>query len=146
VLRAVPDTNVFVSNLLVKEGQPSQILDAWQERRLLLAVSPPLISEIRSTLKYPHIRSKYGITDLDVEQLITLLEHDALVVPGTTEEVAGVIPDDPADEMVLACAVETQADFIVSGDRHLLDLHEHKGIPILTVREFLERLATEPET
>ncbi len=64
MIRAVLDTNVLVSSLLVKEGQPSQILDTWQERRFLLAVSPPLIPEIRSTLKYPHIRSKYGATDL----------------------------------------------------------------------------------
>jgi predicted nucleic acid-binding protein len=45
--------------------------------------------------------------------------------------------------MVLACALDGQADLIVSGDRHLLDLGEYQGIPILTAREFLERLAAE---
>jgi predicted nucleic acid-binding protein len=42
--------------------------------------------------------------------------------------------------MVLACAIDAQADLIVSGDRHLLDLGAYESIPILTVRQFLERL------
>jgi predicted nucleic acid-binding protein len=46
--------------------------------------------------------------------------------------------------MVLACAVEAGADLIVSGDRHLLDLDIRQGIPILTVRQFLERLDKAP--
>ena len=41
--------------------------------------------------------------------------------------------------MVLACAVDGQADFIVGGDRHLLGLGTYHGVPVLTVREFLER-------
>ncbi len=124
-------------------GQPSQILDTWQERKFLLAAFSPLISGIQFTLKYPRISDKYGITGEDVERLITLLENEALPVPGTAEEAAGVIPNDPADEMALACAVEAQGDFIVSGDRHLLDPQEYNGITILTVRECLERLGTE---
>lgn len=142
MLKAVLDTNVFVSSLLVKAGLPAQVLDAWRERRYLLVTSPAIIAEIRATLNYPRIRRKYAITDEDVEQLVVLLEQDALVVPGDAD-VAGSIPQDPADEMVLACAVEAQASAIVSGDRHLLDLNVYQDIPILTVRQFLERLERE---
>ena len=53
-----------------------------------------------------------------------------------------VIPADPKDEPVLACALDGQADLIVSGDQHLLTLADYRGIRILTVRQFLERLAT----
>ena len=141
MLKVVLDTNVFVSSLLVKAGLPAQILDAWRERRYLLIVSPAIIAEIRATLSYPRIRRKYAITDEDVEQLVTLLERDALLVLGDADT-AGAIPEDPADEMVLACAVDAQADVIVSGDRHLLDLGSYRSIPILTVRQFLKRLET----
>jgi predicted nucleic acid-binding protein len=82
------------------------------------------------------------VTDQDVKQLRTLLEQDALLVPGDAQ-VRGAIPEDPADERVLACAVEAGADFIVSGDRHLLNLESYRGIPILTIRAFLERLGAE---
>jgi putative PIN family toxin of toxin-antitoxin system len=142
MLKVVLDTNVFVSSLLVKAGLPAQILDAWRERRYLLIVSPAIIAEIRATLSYPRIRRKYAITDEDVEQLVTLLERDALLVLGDADT-AGAIPEDPADEMVLACAVDAQADVIVSGDRHLLDLGSYRSIPILTVRQFLKRLETD---
>ena len=142
MLKAVLDTNVFVSSLLVKAGLSAQVLDAWRERQYLLVISPSIISEIRATLNYPRIRRKYAITDEEVEQLVALLEQDGLLVPGEAD-VAGSIPQDPTDEMVLACAVEVQAGLIVSGDRHLLDLAAYQSIPILTVRQFLERLEGE---
>ena len=107
-----------------------------------LVTSPDLIAEVRATLNYPRLRRKYLFTGEDVEQMTSLLEQDALLVPGQAE-VEGVIPDDPADEKVLACAVDAEADVIVSGDSHLLDLGEYEGIPVLTARAFLERLAEE---
>jgi putative PIN family toxin of toxin-antitoxin system len=145
VLKVVLDTNVFVSSLLVGSGLPAQVLDAWRERQYLLVISPAICAEIRTTLNYPRIRRKYAVTDEDVEQLISLLEQDALLVPGTAD-VAGSIPQDPVDEMVLACAIDAQADLIVSGDHHLLDLGTYRSIPILTVRQFLERLAETQES
>jgi len=142
MLRVVLDTNVFVSSLLVKAGLPAQVLDAWRARRYLLVVSPAIIAEVQATLRYPRIQRKYALTDDDIEQLTDLLEQEALLVPGDAE-VAGAVPEDPSDEIVLACALDAQADLIVSGDRHLLDLGEFQDIPILTVRDFLERLAGE---
>jgi putative PIN family toxin of toxin-antitoxin system len=139
MLRVVLDTNIFVSSLLVKEGLPAQVLDAWRGRQYLLIISPSIIAEIRATLSYPRIRRKYGITDEDVEQLVTLLEQDALLVPAEAN-IAGSIPEDSADEVVLACAIDAQADVIVSGDCHLLKLGSYQAIPILTARQFLERL------
>ena len=50
-------------------------------------------------------------------------------------------PDDPKDNHVVAAAVETHCEYIVSGDRHLLDLHKFQGIQIVTPREFLTLLA-----
>lgn len=140
MLRVVLDTNQFVSSVLVRHGLPAQVLDAWKQRQFILIVSPAIIAEIRSTLDYPRLRRKYPITDDDVEGLVTLLTHDAVVVPGITS-VSGVIPDDPTDERVLACAVEGGANLIVSGDRHLRELGEFKGIVIVTARQLLERLA-----
>jgi hypothetical protein len=139
MLRVVLDTSIFVSSLLVKEELPAQVLDAWRERQYLLIIFPSIIAEIRATLGYSSIRCKYGIVDEDVEQLVALLEQDALLVAGEAN-VAGSIPQDPADEIVLACAIDAQADVIVSGDRHLLELGSYQAISILTARQFLERL------
>lgn len=139
MLRVVIDTNVIVSGILSRSGAPAELLNSWRERQFLLLSSPAIVAEVRAVLGYPHIRNKYPLTDEDVEQVITLLEHDALLVSGDVE-VAGSIHDDPADEMFLECAVAGQADAIVSGDHHLLSLETYQEIPILTARQFLEKL------
>lgn len=143
MLRVVLDTNQFVSSVLVRHGLPAQVIDAWRRREYLLVTSPAIMTEIRATLDYPRIRRKYPLTDEQVERLITLLEQDALVVSGKVDT-EGAVPDDPDDDMVLVCAVDGMADLIVSGDRHLLDLGEYRDIPIITAREFLDRLRSEP--
>jgi hypothetical protein len=68
-----------------------------------------------------------------------LLRTFAEVAPGLL--VLDAVPDDPKDNHVLAAAVETSCEYIISGDRHLLDLHEFQGIQIVTPREFLALLA-----
>lgn len=52
--------------------------------------------------------------------------------------VLDAVSEDPDDNRVLECAVAGKAEYIVSGDRHLLRLHSYDGIAILTVRQFLE--------
>ena len=138
-MRVVLDTNIFVSALLVSSGLPATAFAAWRDEDYELLVSPAQIAEVRTTLGYERIRRRYQITDAIVESLLEVLLNDAIVVEGAAE-VAGAVPQDRDDEAILACAVEGQADLIVSGDRHLLTLGSFRGIPILTVREFLARL------
>lgn len=140
MLRIVLDANLFVSSLLVKVGPPAQALDAWRAGACQLLVSPAIIEEVEHTLGYERIRRKYNIPQTTIDHLIQELVNSALVVPGLAD-VAGAVPADPDDEIVLACAIDGGADLIVSGDRHLLDLGAYQGIPILPVRSFLERLA-----
>lgn len=139
MLRVVLDTNVIVSSILSRKGAPFEILNAWRERRFLLLISPAIIEEVGAVLRYPRILKKYPLGDKEIEQLISLLEHDALLLPGSAD-VAGSIPDDPEDEMFLACALEGGADVIVSGDHHLLDLEVFRDIPIITSRQFLDQV------
>ena len=142
MLRVVIDTNVIVSGILSRKGAPDELLKAWRERRFLLLCSPVILVEVRTVLHYPRIREKYPLSDEEIEQIIILLAHDALSVAGGAN-VTGSIPDDPRDEMFLACALDGQADVIVSGDYHLLHLGFYRDIPILTARQLLEQLAQE---
>jgi len=139
MLRVVLDTNIFVSGLLSRKGAPAQTLAAWRERRFLLVVSPALIAEILTVLSDSILKRKYSLVHEDVTELGHLLEVDALVVPGQAE-VAGSVPTDPDDEIILACALDGEVDFSVSGDHHLLGLGKFRDIPIFTIRQFLERL------
>jgi predicted nucleic acid-binding protein len=54
------------------------------------------------------------------------------------------VASDPDDDKIIEAAVVGKADAIVSGDHHLLDLVAVEGIPVLSVRQFLERLRLIP--
>ena len=93
-------------------------------------VSPNIIDELRRILK-----NKLGFEPDQIESFINILSgHSETVVP---RHALRVIKNDPSDDRILECAVEGQANLIVSGDRHLLSLKTFRGISILTVREFI---------
>ena len=135
MLKAVIDTNQFVSSLISKQGPSAQLIDRWREQRFILVTSPEIIAEIQRVLKYPHISKKYKLSKSDVQSLLTLIEHEAVVIPKLPA--VHVIKDDPDDDKFLACAFAARAEYIVSGDRHLLSLGSYKSISIVTVKEFL---------
>ena len=67
----------------------------------MLLTSPAIVAEVQSVLHYSHIQKKYLLTDDDIDQIVSLLEHDALLVPGDSD-VSGSIPADIKDEMIKA--------------------------------------------
>ena len=103
------------------------------EESISLWASPVIMQEIIEVL-----RGKFGRSEADVEEIMLHLAHVAqIVVP--IERVYAV-EDDPDDNAILECAIASHSDFIVSGDRHLLRLGEHRGIPIVRVVDFLGRI------
>lgn len=137
--RAVLDTNVYISGTILTRGIPFEILEAWRQQAYILITSKAIIAEIERVFHYPRIRQRYSITDQDVTRLIASLHTEALVVAGDYE-VSGVSTD-PDDDKFLACALEGQADYIVTGDPHLLNLKQYHGINILEPREFLQHIS-----
>ena len=136
--RVVLGTNVYVSGVILSRGTPFEVLEAWRHQRFILVTSQAIIAEIERALRYPRIRQRYAVTRQDVERLAASLRADALLVPGDVE-VSGVCAD-PDDDRFLACALEVQADCIVTGDPHRSSLGRYHGVEIMTPREFLDRL------
>jgi hypothetical protein len=138
-VKAVLDTNCLVSALLKPLGPSGQIVEQWRARTFELTVSPDTLTELVDVLHRPHIINKHPIRESDIQDYIRLLLTRAEVAPGLL--VLDAVPDDPKDNHILVAAMETSCEYIVSGDRHLLDLHEFQGIQIVTPREFLALLA-----
>jgi putative PIN family toxin of toxin-antitoxin system len=139
MLRVLLDTNVVVSSLLSPLGPSARIVDAWRHSRVTLISYPLILAEVQAVLNYPRIRRKYAITDEEVAKLLNLFRKHALLVTGEAEKITGVITADPEDEKFLDCALEARANFIVSGDHHLLDLKSFRAIQIITARQFVEQ-------
>ena len=139
MLKAVIDTNQFVSALISKQGPSAQLLDRWREQKFILVTSPEIIAEIKKVLEYPHIAKKYKLSKSDVRSLLNLIEHAAVVIPKPLA--VHIIKEDPDDDKFLACAIAAKAEYIISGDRHLLSLGSHESISIVTVKDFLLKCA-----
>lgn len=143
MIRAVLDTNLLVSMAIRPGGTPDQIRAAWQDGRFILVTSPHLIAELRRVLAYPKLRKLIRLSPEEEEALLRLVVEEAEVTAGTLQ-VRAVVAD-PTDNLVLACAIEGQADYVVSGDEHLLSLREFSGITIITARDFLRVLEADRE-
>ena len=141
MLKVVIDTNQFISSLINKRGPSAELLSSWREHRYVLVLSSPIVEEIQRVLQYPHIFKKYNLVTVEIESLLNLLRHDAVMV--SAAHPVDVIKEDPDDNKFLACAVAAEADYIVSGDGHLLNLGKYKNVRILTVNEFLKILKEE---
>jgi uncharacterized protein len=138
MIRAVLDTNVWVSALLTPGNPPAKILEIALNGEMRLIISPGIIGEIGRVLQYPKLikaLKNHQITSQDVAEVILKLLKVALITPGKT--LAEGVSNDPADDMVIACALEGQADFIISGDHHLTDLENYQGIKIVDPATFL---------
>jgi putative PIN family toxin of toxin-antitoxin system len=142
MIRVVLDTNVFVSALLIPDSPPARILEFALKGNLRLVMSPGIIKEIGSVFNYPRLKKsmkKHRLSDGEVADAILQLLKIAIITPGA--EIASGTSRDPADDMVLSCAVEGQADFIVSGDQDLIKLESYEGVKIVTPSAFLKIIA-----
>jgi putative PIN family toxin of toxin-antitoxin system len=134
-VKVVFDTNV-VASASFWQGAPFACLAAWARGRCVAVVSAALLAEYHETVE--ELRLEYPDRK-DVAWAEALTEAAELVFP--VERAAGATID-PADEMILECALAAEADFIVSGDKkRLLALRNFQGIPIVSRAEFVRRLA-----
>jgi putative PIN family toxin of toxin-antitoxin system len=117
---------------LVFGGIPRGVLELAEAGQGQFFYSDPIQTEVRRVLSekfdWPQAMLR--------EALPPLWSVGQLVVPRTTID---AIPNDPDDNRILECAVEARAQFVVSGDRHLLSLQSYKSISIVSPRQFIER-------
>ena len=135
MLCVVPDVNVLVSSIITPSGTPGRIYEAWRRRELVFITSPAIIDKIVEVLRRPHIIDEFPIDEADIQALRSLLIRRTVSTSGALN--LQVIREDAEDNTILAAAVEGRADCIISGDRHLKNLGEYQGIPILSPAEFV---------
>ena len=133
---AVLDTNTLVSGM-GWGGAPGRVVDLALAGRFVMVSSRPLLNELARVLERPKLAGVFT----EPAEVVRLIEAASVVVEPT--KALEVVAADPADDRVLEAADAAQADFIVTGDRHLLDLENFGGARIIRPRVFLETLARE---
>lgn len=135
--RVVLDTNALISATFW-EGNPGSIVEMAERGEVELVLSWAVLEEVEEVLNRPYFQEQFQGLQSNLEQVLQKLIQLS-VGPIFSETDVHVISQDPDDDKVLECAVDGEADVIVSGESHLLDLGEYAGIKILSPNEFLRR-------
>ena len=122
-MRIVLDTNIYIAAYLSK-GLASQILELGHERKAKLYISPEILSELERKLK-----DKFKLGTHEVMEFLDLVKKATHKV--SPKRKIEVVKDDPDDNIVLECALESKAKIIVSMDRHLIKLKKYKDIAVV---------------
>lgn len=134
-MKVVLDSNIIISRVLVPSGKPAQVVEQCRKREIEVLTSEAILREYGRVLRYKRVRARHHLSDNQIDEAL-----DAIRVLGFVVEVGvklEVVTADPDDNIIVECAVAGGADYIVSGDAHLLSLRQYQGIEILSPAAFL---------
>lgn len=131
MFRIVIDTNIYISAIFWG-GKPRDIVDLGRDNKIQIFSSDEIEKEMSRILK-----EKFKLDYKDEERI--LLDFSTFTNPIRISKHIHVVEDDPDDNKFIECAVECNANYIISGDRHLLNMKEYKGIEIISASDFLKK-------
>lgn len=135
MIKVVLDTNIILSSIGWSKGKPRKILNKCIDRELIPIISKDILDEIRTVLKRP--KFDFIKEDEREEFLSLFLQYSEMVEP---KKRVDIIKEDPTDNRIIECALEGNADYIITGDNHLQKLKEFKDIKIIKPADFLKTI------
>ena len=132
-MKVVLDTNTLVSATIAK-GNEFELLRKARNNEFELILSLGILDEFEDVIS----RKRFGYGKESINRAVDAIIGIAEIVEPT--EKIDVIKEDPDDNKILECALCGKVDYIVSGDHHLFDLEEYRGIKIVRTRKMLEIL------
>ncbi len=133
-MRAVIDTNVLISATFWT-GRPKQLLNKIRHGEITFLTSQILLDELNKILV--RADKPFKLSEKEAEQVVETMRNLAEVIqPRSRVSICG----DEDDNRVLECAIDGRAEWIISGDLHLLELQSFQGVKIVTVGDFLNQL------
>jgi putative PIN family toxin of toxin-antitoxin system len=130
-VKVVLDTNVFISGIFFS-GPPFHILEAWRNGKIQLVVSPGILDEYRRVGEI----LAWENPGVDLEPMLEYVIENAVVF--SASPLPEKVCEDPDDDKFLACALASESNLVVSGDKHLLKVSGYKSIEVLKPRDFLD--------
>ncbi|MCX6793557.1 MAG: putative toxin-antitoxin system toxin component, PIN family [Candidatus Gottesmanbacteria bacterium] len=127
---AVLDTNVLVSGFILPKSNPAQILRLWRQRKFTLITSSVMLKELELTFYYPKL-TKYFSHMVKVSRFIFLLQNKSFYL--SEIRLPKIAIRDKKDLMVLGTALDSHADYLVTGDKDLLVLKHQKAMGKLSI-------------
>ena len=129
--KVVVDTNVLISSIFWKSSSPHKIVLLAIEQKIQNFTSQDMVNELVKVLIVDFRQPE----EFAERQVNLLLAYSEIAEPKIKVK---AVPEDPKDNIIIECALSADADYIITGDNHLLKLKEYKNIKILTPKEFLD--------
>ncbi|HVU14049.1 MAG TPA: putative toxin-antitoxin system toxin component, PIN family [Phototrophicaceae bacterium] len=134
------DTNIVVSGTLWR-GAPYRAVQAAYQRQIKALISEAMLDELKEVIERPKFADRLNLLGKTSTEVVE--GYAAITEIIEVESVEAVVNADADDDQVLACALSGHADYIVSGDPHLLTIEHYQNIPILAANDFLALLNAE---
>ena len=132
-ITAVYDTNVLIS-AFIGRGAPHKALNAVYAGKVRLVISPDMLLEFEDVISRP----KFNYTEKHIRRVLTVIFKVSKVVEPDFS--VDIVKEDPTDNRVIEAAISGKAQYIVTGDSHLLSLKNVENVEIISVKEFLKIL------
>jgi putative PIN family toxin of toxin-antitoxin system len=132
-MKVVLDANVYISTLISQRGNPHYIFVSWLQGEIEVLITQSILDEVGRALRYPRIAKRHNLGEEGISQFIDMLSQQGTHVEPV--ETLNVVVDE-SDNRYLECAVAGKADYLVTGDEHLLGVQSFRGIHILNPSEF----------
>jgi putative PIN family toxin of toxin-antitoxin system len=134
-MRVFFDTNVYVAEALVGAGA-AEMVTATEDAGWRICASTYLLDELERVLT-----EQLGFSQrLSMLTRQRIIRRAAVVEPGASRH---AVAGDPADTPILRAAITAGADYLVTNDRHLLDLHPYEGLRIISMTDYRQILVNE---
>ena len=128
--KVVLDSNIYISGIIFG-GNPRKIIDLIIEGKIKSYISSDILDEIKEVLE----RDKFRFTPDITQQIIIEIESlSEFVIPKIKHS---AVNRDFDDNKIIDCAIESKADYIITGDDDLLSLKEYKSIKIINAFDFI---------
>ena len=133
------DTSVLVP-LILPASRSAGLFNRLRASGHRVAVTEPIYKELEEKLlTNQRLRDWMKRSDDEITKFLTDLRKNCYLLPGH-RQAHGAVPADPKDDIIIAAALESKASYIVSEDKHLLDLKEYQGVKIMNREEFAAEL------
>lgn len=131
VSRIILDTNLWISFLITKDF--SKLDELIFSKRSIIVFSKELLDEFLEVVSRPKFRRFF--TRADIEDILETIDEYADFV---TVETKVNICKDPKDNFLLSLSIDGNVDFLLTGDKDLLELNKFGETKMITISNFLQ--------
>ena len=134
MLKAVLDANIYISSIFWELGNPHKIIKKALDKKIQAFITLEILQDVEKVMR----RDFNEPEEMIKGQISLILTYAEIVAP---KDVGNAVKEDSDDDMILRCSKSINADYIVSGDRHLLKLKKFRTTKIVSPKEFMDILS-----